>query len=66
VEDKGRPRSDSYSFIPLAGALDTMPEDNEAKTLRLIDMIKAESDGRLPNDYESQKRWIGRLRAPAS
>jgi hypothetical protein len=50
----------------LAGALDTMPEDNEAKTLRLIDMIKAESDGRLPNDYESQKRWIGRLRAPAS
>jgi len=59
------PVGDDYQTM-LAGALDTMPEDNEAKTLRLIDMIKAESDGRLPNDYESQKRWIGRLRAPAS
>lgn len=59
------PVGDDYQAM-LAGALDTMPEDNEAKKLRLIDMIKAESDGRLPNDYESQKRWIGRLRAPAS
>ena len=59
------PVGDDYQTM-LAGALDTMPEDNEAKKLRLIDMIKAESDGRLPNDYESQKRWIGRLRAPAS
>lgn len=59
------PVGDDYQTM-LAGALDTMPEDNEAKKLRLIDMIKAESDGRLPNDYESLKRWIGRLRAPAS
>jgi epoxyqueuosine reductase len=59
------PVGDDYQTM-LAGALDTMPEDNEAKKLRLIDMIKAEGDGRLPNDYESQERWIGRLKAPAS
>jgi epoxyqueuosine reductase len=59
------PVGDDYQTM-LAGALDTMPEDNEAKKLRLIDMIKAERDGQLPSDYEGQERWIGRLKGPAS
>jgi epoxyqueuosine reductase len=48
----------------LADALDAMPEDTEAKKLRLIDMVGAERDARLPDDYNGQKRWIGRLKAP--
>jgi epoxyqueuosine reductase len=46
----------------LADALDAMPEDTEAKRLRLVDMVAAEADGRLPDDYLVQQRWIGRLR----
>lgn len=49
----------------LAGALDVMPEDGDDKRLRLIDMITAERDGRLPDDYHAQQRWIGMLKAPA-
>jgi ferredoxin len=49
----------------LADALDQMPEDTEPKKLRLIDMVNAEHDRRLPDSYESQKRWIGQLKAPA-
>jgi epoxyqueuosine reductase QueG len=45
----------------LADALEAMPEDNEAKRLRLVDMIAAEADGRVPDDYIQQQRWIGRL-----
>jgi epoxyqueuosine reductase len=48
----------------LADALDAMPEDNEAKRLRLVDMVTAEADGRLPKDYLAQQRWIGRLASP--
>jgi epoxyqueuosine reductase len=48
----------------LADALADMPEDSEAKHLRLVDMVRAEADGRLPDDYVSQQRWIGELPAP--
>jgi epoxyqueuosine reductase len=48
----------------LADALDAMPEDTEAKRLRLVDMVAAEADGRLPDDYLVQQRWIGRLASP--
>ena len=48
----------------LADALDAMPEDNEAKRLRLVDMVAVEADGRLPKDYLAQQRWIGRLANP--
>jgi len=48
----------------LADALDAMPEDNEAKRLRLVDMVAAEADGRLPADYLAHQRWIGRLTRP--
>jgi epoxyqueuosine reductase QueG len=58
------PVGDDYPDM-LAGALDAMPEDTEAKKFRLVDMINAEREGRLPQDYDSQKRWIGRLKAPA-
>jgi epoxyqueuosine reductase len=45
----------------LADALADMPEDSEAKQLRLVDMVAAEADGRLPDDYIGQQRWIGAL-----
>jgi epoxyqueuosine reductase len=45
----------------LMDALDDMPEDTEAKRLRLVDMVNAESDGRLPDAYIDQQRWIGEL-----
>ena len=45
----------------LMDALDHMPEDTEAKRLRLVDMVKAQADGRLPADYIDQQRWIGKL-----
>jgi epoxyqueuosine reductase len=47
----------------LMDALDDMPEDSEAKRLRLVDMVNAEADGRLPDDYIDQQRWIGELPA---
>jgi epoxyqueuosine reductase len=49
----------------LADVLEAMPEDNEAKHLRLVDMIAAEADGRVPDDYIQQQRWIGRLASKA-
>ena len=45
----------------LMDALDDMPEDTEAKRLRLVDMVNAEGEGRLPDDYIDQQRWIGKL-----
>jgi epoxyqueuosine reductase len=48
----------------LADALAVMPEDNDAKRLRLVDMIAAEVDDRLPDDYDRQRRWIGTLSSP--
>lgn len=58
------PVGDDYPDM-LAGALDAMPEDSEAKKFRLVDMINAEREGQLPQEYDGQKRWIGRLKAPA-
>jgi epoxyqueuosine reductase QueG len=45
----------------LAEALETMPEDSDAKRLRLSDMISAEEAGVLPDSYFGQQRWIGSL-----
>jgi ferredoxin len=45
----------------LMDALEDLPEDSEAKRLRLVDMVNAEADGRLPDDYIDQQRWIGKL-----
>jgi epoxyqueuosine reductase len=45
----------------LAEALEAMPEDSDAKRLRLSAMIAAEKEGRLPDDYFDQQRWIGLL-----
>jgi epoxyqueuosine reductase len=54
------PVGEDYAAM-LAEALETMPEDSEAKRLRLADMITAEHEGRLPDDYLNQQRWIGAL-----
>jgi ferredoxin len=45
----------------LVDALEVMPEDTEAKRLRLVDMVTAEAEARLPDDYVDQQRWIGHL-----
>jgi epoxyqueuosine reductase len=45
----------------LADALETIPESTDAKDARLIAMAKAEAEGRLPADYNTQARWIGHL-----
>ena len=45
----------------LMDALEAMPEDTEAKRLRLVDMVTAEAEGRLPDDYVDQQRWIGHI-----
>jgi epoxyqueuosine reductase len=58
------PVGDDYPDM-LAGALDAMPEDTDAKRLRLVDMAAAERDGRLPEEFHAQQRWIGALKAPA-
>jgi hypothetical protein len=42
-------------------ALEVMPEDTEAKRLRLVDMVTAEANGRLPEEYIDQQRWIGHI-----
>jgi epoxyqueuosine reductase len=47
----------------LRDALDAIPEDTEAKQLRLADMVAAEGRGERPAAYVEQRRWIG---APAS
>jgi epoxyqueuosine reductase len=54
------PVGEDYANM-LAEALELMPEDTEAKRLRLADMIAAERDGNLPDDYTAQRRWIGSL-----
>jgi epoxyqueuosine reductase len=54
------PVGEDYAGM-LAEALELMPEDTEAKRLRLADMIAAERDGNLPDDYTAQRRWIGSL-----
>ncbi len=46
----------------LADALGTIAEDNEAKRLRLADMVASEAGGERAPAYEEQRRWIGALR----
>jgi epoxyqueuosine reductase QueG len=43
----------------LQDALDAIPEDTEAKQLRLADMIAAEERGEWPASHIGQRRWIG-------
>jgi epoxyqueuosine reductase QueG len=43
----------------LQDALDAIPEDTEAKQLRLADMIAAEARGEWPASHIAQRRWIG-------
>jgi epoxyqueuosine reductase len=45
----------------LADALETIPENTDAKQTRLTAMTKAEAEGLLPADYGAQVRWIGEL-----
>ena len=42
-------------------ALDDIAEDTLEKTERLLQMRAAEEAGKLPNTYEAQNRWIGKL-----
>ena len=43
----------------LKDVLDEMPEDSAAKRTRLQQMTDAERDGRWPQQYPYQSRWIG-------
>jgi hypothetical protein len=59
LERKGHP-----SFVAAAQETDwsyKIPENSEAREVRLAAMTKAEADGSLPPDYQAQTRWIGDL-----
>lgn len=47
----------------LSDALDTIPEETPAKETRLAAMQADERAGRLPDTYDAQARWIGKLPA---
>lgn len=55
------PVGEDYAGM-LQDALEEIAEDDEAKRLRLAEMVVAEADGRLPDGYEAQQRWVGGLR----
>lgn len=55
------PVGEDYAAM-LADALEAIPEDTDSKRLRLADMIAVESEGRLPDAYAQQQRWIGALK----
>ena len=48
----------------LGDALEEIPEDTPAKAARLEEMRKAESEGRMPQGYAEQRRWIGQAACP--
>ena len=50
----------------LADALAAIPEDTAEKRGRLADMVSAEAQGALPQDYQAQQRWIGEIKKPAA
>ncbi|MFI5011989.1 MAG: hypothetical protein ACHQAY_06550 [Hyphomicrobiales bacterium] len=52
------PIGEDYASM-LEDALAAIPEDSEAKRLRLAAMIEAEERGELPEAYREQRRWIG-------
>ena len=54
------PVGEDYETM-LKDALDEIPEASEEKSLRLADMLKAETAGGLPGAYTSHDRWIGKL-----
>lgn len=45
----------------LRDVLEHIPEDDDAKRVRLAAMAEVEASGLLPEDYWQQKRWIGSL-----
>jgi Fe-S oxidoreductase len=55
------PVGEDYADM-LADALEVIPEDNEGKRARLAAMIAADAEGRLPDAYTQQQRWIGDLK----
>jgi epoxyqueuosine reductase QueG len=55
------PVGEDYADM-LAVALEVIPEDNEGKRARLAAMIAADAEGRLPDAYTQQQRWIGDLK----
>lgn len=46
-------------------ALEEIPEETADKNARLAAMVEAEKKGALPDAYEAQARWIGKLGDPA-
>ncbi len=48
----------------LADALEEMPEDTPQKQERLARMVESEAAGSLPEEYHTQRRWIGGLKSP--
>lgn len=49
-------------YAMLQDALDEIPETTPAKELRLVDMVRAEAAGTLPEAHAAQRRWIGALK----
>jgi hypothetical protein len=45
----------------LQDALEAIPEHTPAKQARLDAMVALEANGKLPDAYEGQRRWIGEL-----
>ncbi|MGE0736300.1 MAG: hypothetical protein AB7G15_06005 [Alphaproteobacteria bacterium] len=54
------PVGDDYEKL-LKDALDEIPEATPEKQKRLAAMVAVEEGGDLPENYNSQKRWIGEL-----
>jgi epoxyqueuosine reductase len=52
------PVGEDYAAM-LQDALEAIPEDTDAKRLRLADMVAAEERGEWPDSYVGQRRWIG-------
>jgi epoxyqueuosine reductase len=48
-------------YAALKDALDVLPENTPAKDARAAGMADAEAQGKLPEAYDQQKRWIGAL-----
>jgi len=46
----------------LSDVREAIPEDTEEKQAALTAMVETERDGRLPESYAREKRWIGKLR----
>ena len=52
------PVGEDYDRL-LGDALEEIPEHTPAKAERLDEMRRSEKEGRMPRDFEEQRRWIG-------